>query len=119
MSPGFGSDYEVWVIFNAPRGYPSNVQGPEWPRIERSTTLSQHGSVVRGVTMLRQAGRAGSVGNPCSSRGSIARAGGTVDWLFRDADDGSNEFIASVGAVVMGRKTVRYCSEACKKRKRP
>lgn len=37
--------------------------------------------------------------------GYIASADGTVDWLFHDADYGYTEFMASVDAVVMGRKT--------------
>lgn len=37
--------------------------------------------------------------------GYIANPDGTVDWLFHDADYGYTEFMASVDAVVMGRKT--------------
>jgi dihydrofolate reductase len=37
--------------------------------------------------------------------GYIASPDGTVDWLFHDADYGYTEFMASVDAVVMGRKT--------------
>jgi dihydrofolate reductase len=37
--------------------------------------------------------------------GYIASADGTVDWLFHDADYGYTDFMASVQAVVMGRKT--------------
>ena len=37
--------------------------------------------------------------------GYIASLDGTVDWLFHDADYGYTEFMASVDAVVMGRKT--------------
>lgn len=37
--------------------------------------------------------------------GYIASPDGTVDWLFHDADYGHTEFMASVDAVVMGRKT--------------
>ena len=37
--------------------------------------------------------------------GFIASPDGTVDWLFHDADYGYTEFMASVDAVVMGRKT--------------
>ena len=37
--------------------------------------------------------------------GYIASSDGTVDWLFHDADYGYTEFMASVDAVVMGRKT--------------
>ncbi|QDU25843.1 Dihydrofolate reductase [Anatilimnocola aggregata] len=37
--------------------------------------------------------------------GYIASSDGTVDWLFHDADYGYTEFMASVSAVVMGRKT--------------
>jgi dihydrofolate reductase len=37
--------------------------------------------------------------------GYIASTDGTVDWLFHDADYGYTEFISSVDAVVMGRKT--------------
>lgn len=37
--------------------------------------------------------------------GYIASPDGTVDWLFHDADYGYTEFMVSVDAVVMGRKT--------------
>lgn len=37
--------------------------------------------------------------------GYIASPDGTVDWLFHDADYGYTEFMASLDAVVMGRKT--------------
>ena len=37
--------------------------------------------------------------------GYIASPDGTVDWLFHDADYGFTEFMASLDAVVMGRKT--------------
>ena len=37
--------------------------------------------------------------------GYIASPDGTVDWLFHDADYGYKEFMASLDAVVMGRKT--------------
>lgn len=37
--------------------------------------------------------------------GYIASPDGTVDWLFHDADYGYTEFMASIEAVVMGRKT--------------
>ncbi len=37
--------------------------------------------------------------------GYIANIDGTVDWLFHDADYGYTEFMSSVEAVVMGRKT--------------
>ena len=37
--------------------------------------------------------------------GFIASPDGTVDWLFHDADYGYTEFMASLDAVVMGRKT--------------
>jgi len=37
--------------------------------------------------------------------GYVASPDGTVDWLFHDADYGYTEFMASVDAVVMGRKT--------------
>lgn len=37
--------------------------------------------------------------------GFIASSDGTVDWLFHDADYGYTEFMDSVDAVVMGRKT--------------
>jgi dihydrofolate reductase len=37
--------------------------------------------------------------------GYIASSDGTVDFLFHDADYGYSEFIASLDAVVMGRKT--------------
>jgi dihydrofolate reductase len=37
--------------------------------------------------------------------GYIASPDGTVDWLFHDADYGYSEFMESVEAVVMGRKT--------------
>jgi dihydrofolate reductase len=37
--------------------------------------------------------------------GFIASPDGTVDWLFHDADYGYVEFMASIDAVVMGRKT--------------
>lgn len=37
--------------------------------------------------------------------GYIASTDGAVDWLFHDADYGYTEFMASVDAVVMGRKT--------------
>ncbi|QDU29562.1 Dihydrofolate reductase [Anatilimnocola aggregata] len=37
--------------------------------------------------------------------GFIASPDGTVDWLFHDADYGYTEFMASIDAVVMGRKT--------------
>jgi dihydrofolate reductase len=37
--------------------------------------------------------------------GYIASSDGTVDWLFHDADYGYTEFMASLDAVVMGRKT--------------
>ncbi len=37
--------------------------------------------------------------------GYIASPDGTVDWLFHDADYGYTDFMASVDAVVMGRKT--------------
>jgi dihydrofolate reductase len=37
--------------------------------------------------------------------GYIANLDGTVDWLFHDADYGYTEFMGSLDAVVMGRKT--------------
>lgn len=37
--------------------------------------------------------------------GYIASADGTVGWLFHDADYGYTEFLASLDAVVLGRKT--------------
>lgn len=37
--------------------------------------------------------------------GYNASPDGTVDWLFQDADYGYTEFMASLDAVVMGRKT--------------
>ena len=37
--------------------------------------------------------------------GYIASSDGTVDWLFHDADYGYTEFMVSLDAVVMGRKT--------------
>lgn len=37
--------------------------------------------------------------------GYIASPDGTVDWLFQDSDYGYTEFMASVDAVIMGRKT--------------
>jgi dihydrofolate reductase len=37
--------------------------------------------------------------------GYIASSDGTVDWLFQDADYGYTEFMASLDAVVMARKT--------------
>ena len=37
--------------------------------------------------------------------GYIASPDGSIDWLFHDADYGFTEFMASVDAVVMGRKT--------------
>lgn len=37
--------------------------------------------------------------------GYIASSDGTVEWLFHDADYGYTEFMASLDAVVMGRKT--------------
>jgi dihydrofolate reductase len=37
--------------------------------------------------------------------GFIASPDGSVDWLFHDADYGYTEFMASVEAVAMGRKT--------------
>ena len=37
--------------------------------------------------------------------GYIASPDGTVNWLFHDADYGYTEFMASVDAVMMGRKT--------------
>jgi dihydrofolate reductase len=37
--------------------------------------------------------------------GYIASPDGTVDWLFQDSDYGYTEFMASVDAVMMGRKT--------------
>lgn len=37
--------------------------------------------------------------------GYIASPDGAVDWLFHDADYGYTEFMESVDAVVMGRKT--------------
>jgi len=37
--------------------------------------------------------------------GYIASPDGTVNWLFHDADYGYTEFMASLEAVVMGRKT--------------
>ena len=37
--------------------------------------------------------------------GYIASPDGTVDWLFHDGDYGFTDFMASVDAVVMGRKT--------------
>lgn len=42
--------------------------------------------------------------------GYIASPDGTVDWLFHDADYGYTEFMASVDAVVMGRKTWEQAS---------
>lgn len=37
--------------------------------------------------------------------GFIASPDGTVDWLFHDADYGFSDFMTSLDAVVMGRKT--------------
>ncbi len=37
--------------------------------------------------------------------GYIASSDGTVDWLFHDADYGYTEFMVSLDAVVVGRKT--------------
>ncbi|MDH4164323.1 MAG: dihydrofolate reductase family protein [Nitrospirota bacterium] len=37
--------------------------------------------------------------------GYIARADGSIDWLFSDQDYGYREFFAGVDTVVMGRKT--------------
>jgi len=37
--------------------------------------------------------------------GFIASSDGSVDWLFHDADYGYTDFMASLDAVVMGRKT--------------
>lgn len=42
--------------------------------------------------------------------GYIANPDGTVDWLFHDADYGYTEFMASIDAVVMGRKTWEQAS---------
>ncbi len=41
----------------------------------------------------------------CSVDGYIARRDGDVGWLFHDQDYGFRDFIAGVGAVVMGRTT--------------
>ncbi len=43
--------------------------------------------------------------SPPASMGYIASSDGTVDWLFHDADYGYTEFMDSLDAVVMGRKT--------------
>ena len=37
--------------------------------------------------------------------GYIAREDGDVGWLFSDADYGYSQFFASIGVVLMGRKT--------------
>ncbi len=37
--------------------------------------------------------------------GYIARADGSIDWLFTDADYGYREFYASIDTTLMGRKT--------------
>lgn len=37
--------------------------------------------------------------------GYIASPDGTVDWLFHDADYGYTDFMASIDAVLLGRKT--------------
>lgn len=41
----------------------------------------------------------------CSLDGYIARADGSVDWLFTDQDYGMAEFFRSVDVAVMGRRT--------------
>jgi len=41
----------------------------------------------------------------CSLDGYIARENGDIDWLFTDQDYGYAEFFATVGTVLMGRRT--------------
>ncbi len=43
--------------------------------------------------------------------GYIARKDGSVDWLFTDADYGFKRFFASIGSMLMGRKTYEKALE--------